>query len=459
LILKEEEDAMVHVISYWFDVDQTPKSQYKHRLTSRVPGLLDQSHEIVSKTFILFDNGQDTYWDEQLWENFFKDHQQRPNGYRIILFSSYGSPTKRPVKYAHGTPPLVPPRARISLQRQNHPSIGEPVGLLLTREEFDDVVEHADKVILDPHLQDFIFESTDGHVGAVICILEALSFQVRRNLSHCLLNPEIKFVKKQRQRIPLTMEDFQTMDKANLWRELGTRSAFGRGLPERKELAEAPMANIFKKLLVNGFVLSDNEDKDEALDSCYRSGWIQADVDEVGNDSDDEDEIEPVCYTFPSSLHRSYVSWRLMPSVNEIPYETVLQLAIAVIEKFNPSQLSDAERRVAGLSTDHPPETQYQQEFYRAIFDVVGPAYTSPEYGTERGSRKGRIDFFIRSKQWGIELLRDVSSLQEHSARFGAKGAYGMWIPSKKMVDYLILDFRTNQPQVAHPSNVLCGLA
>jgi hypothetical protein len=114
---------------------------------------------------------------------------------------------------------------------------------------------------------------------------------------------------------------------------------------------------------------------------------------------------------------------------------------------------------VADLSTDHPPKAQYQQEFYRAIFDVVGPAYTSPEYGTERGSRKGRIDFFIRSKQWGIELLRDVSSLQEHSARFGAKGAYGMWIPSKKMVDYLILDFRTNQPQVAHPSNVLCGLA
>ena len=143
-----------------------------------MPGLFDQSYKIASKTFILFDNGQDTYWDAQLWEHFFKDHQQRQNGYRIILFSTYGSPTKRPVKYAHGTPPLVPPRVRISLQRQNHFSIGEPVGLLLTREEFGEVVEHADKVILDPHLHDFIFESTNGHVGAVICILEVLSFQV-----------------------------------------------------------------------------------------------------------------------------------------------------------------------------------------------------------------------------------------------------------------------------------------
>ena len=148
-----------------------------------------------------------------------------------------------------------------------------------------------------------------------------------------------------------------------------------------------------------------------------------------------------------------------MPSTNEIPYETVLQLAIAVIGKFNPSQLSDPERRVGDSSTACPPEAQYQQEFYRAFVDVVGPAYTSPEYGTERGAHKGRIDFFIRSKKWGIGLLRDGSNLQEHSSRFGEEGAYGMWIPSNAMVDYLILDFRSNRPQVAHPRNILCGLA
>jgi len=105
-----------------------------------------------------------------------------------------------------------------------------------------------------------------------------------------------------------------------------------------------------------------------------------------------------------------------------------------------------------------PPEARYQQEFYRAFFDVVGPAYSSPEYSTGKGHRKGRIDFFIRSKNWGIELLRDGSSLQELSS-FGPKGAHGMWIPTNKMVDYLILDFRSNLPQLAHPSNVLCGLA
>ena len=83
-------------------------------------------------------------------------------------------------------------------------------------------------------------------------------------------------------------------------------------------------------------------------------------------DSDDEDEMEPICYTFPSSLHRSYVFWRLMPPSSEISYETVLQLALAVIRNFNPSQLSDPERRVGGSSKDRPPEARYQQEFYRA---------------------------------------------------------------------------------------------
>ena len=83
-------------------------------------------------------------------------------------------------------------------------------------------------------------------------------FFLRRNPSLCLLDPEIKFINKQRQRIPLTMGDFQAMDKANFWRELGKRSAFGRGLPERKELADVPMANVFKKLLIDGFILSDS---------------------------------------------------------------------------------------------------------------------------------------------------------------------------------------------------------
>jgi len=163
---------------------------YSSRLSARLPGVTVQGEgedESMENTYLLFDNGQDTYWDTEPWENFFKDHQQRRKGYHIILFCSYGSASKRVVDYKHGTPGLVRPRARISLRRTTVASNREPVGLLLNREEFGDVLERAAEVLLDPDLQDFIFESTDGHVGAVMSVLEALSTLVSSTNSTSLL--------------------------------------------------------------------------------------------------------------------------------------------------------------------------------------------------------------------------------------------------------------------------------
>jgi hypothetical protein len=49
----------------------------------------------------------------------------------------------------------------------------------------------------------------------------------------------------------------------------------------------------------------------------------------------------------------------------------------------------------------------------------------------------GRIDFYIASKRWGIEITRDGKKLQEHSDCFGASGACGRWLASGKMSDYM----------------------
>ena len=165
--------AVVHVTWSWLK-DKAPTT-YDARLFARLPGIADQEEEITEKTYILLDNGQDTYWDTELWENFFKDHQQRPNGYRIVLFCSYGIAGKRMVDYPHGTPSVARPTARISLRPKTILSDYEPVGLLLNREEFDDVVKRSAAVLLCPDLQDFIFETTDGHVGAVAGVLDALT--------------------------------------------------------------------------------------------------------------------------------------------------------------------------------------------------------------------------------------------------------------------------------------------
>lgn len=42
-------------------------------------------------TFLLFDEGQDSYQDELLWNKFLKGvHDRFYNNYRVILFCSYG---------------------------------------------------------------------------------------------------------------------------------------------------------------------------------------------------------------------------------------------------------------------------------------------------------------------------------------------------------------------------------
>ena len=122
-------------------------------------------------TYLIFDNGEDTYWDTYLWETFFKS-QQFTGAYQIILFCGYGSAGTQPLSYPKGTPLRLDPKARVSLMR-NSESADEfgSIGLLLSRAEFDEVVERAHEYGLDDSFKDMIFLWTSGHVGAVADIL------------------------------------------------------------------------------------------------------------------------------------------------------------------------------------------------------------------------------------------------------------------------------------------------
>ena len=135
-------------------------------------------------------------------------------------------------------------------------------------------------------------------------------------------------------------------------------------------------------------------------------------------------------------------------SLFELFYETII--------KFKPSGLQLALRRVASEST-HPPEAQYKDEFYKSLLFVTsGNVRISPEYASAKGARKaGRIDFFIPIVKWGIEVTRDGKRLLEHAVRFTESGAYGAWLKSEDMTDYILLDCRTGIPRDKHPSMVL----
>ena len=136
-------------------------------------------------TYVFFDDAQDTYSDNDLWNNFFKDVES--TNFRVVLFCSYGSPASRVVDVIHpkGTPTKLRNAARMSLR----PSDDNP-GLLLSHEEYKKVLDlWKPRVYLDSELQELIYGWTEGHVGAVSGILHSISNKAR-HISSLLNNLE-----------------------------------------------------------------------------------------------------------------------------------------------------------------------------------------------------------------------------------------------------------------------------
>lgn len=230
--------------------------------------------------------------------------------------------------------------------------------------------------------------------------------------------------------------------------------AFGRGLPEAGELSYLTnVVTLFRKLLANDTVvridkkqLDDDDDEGKAIRKAHRHGWIQA---------DQAPNTKFTCYTFPSPLHAVCVSWMLEPTIDMLDFASPFDLAIAVVSNFKPSQLKNPIRRVGPRPTDNLPEAQYQNEFYRSLFSVAhGNVRISPEVASASNAPvAGRIDFFIPVVKWGIEIARDGQQLAEYSSRIDSDGAYGAWLTSGDMTDYILLDFDTKRPR-KEPSGI-----
>jgi hypothetical protein len=167
-ILNVEPESSVHIIDGWPDkpFPGTKAIDYESRLMESVPG-----YPAKSRTYLLFDEGQDTYWDIWFWNNFIKNRHL--TYYCIILFCTYGSPSSRPVDFSIGNPPRLVPKARVSLW----PTDVCP-GILYTRTEYDEVVSLLDSPLnLHPDLQTLLFYWTSGHAGAVASLLTSISQQ------------------------------------------------------------------------------------------------------------------------------------------------------------------------------------------------------------------------------------------------------------------------------------------
>jgi len=208
-----------------------------------------------------------------------------------------------------------------------------------------------------------------------------------------------------------------------------------RGLPPNTDLQKPPIARVLSKVLRDGSIPDSTTGEDAtALDECYRKGWLHAY--KVPNGA--------TAFTFASQLHHLFVEWKLQDFVPPKPIESnsILHFALEVIARFSPDLLS-AERRIGAGCIQRLPEVQYQDEFYRCCHESL---ITLPEYGT----MQGRVDFYIPSKEWGVELLRDGNQLGEYWSRFSSEsGSYGTTI---SLSDFIILDCRNTWPKRRHPS-------
>ena len=185
-IQDQEPNARIHSFIHWKPDDSIEDHA---RLKKKIPGF----PTATEKTYLLFDNGEGTYWDVTLWDFFFKRHRDF-HKYRILLFCSYGSAASQPLCYNPGTPMFLDPAARVSLVCDDEP--GDEFGkveLLLSPNEFDELIgRRRHEFTVADDLQTLIYSWTGGHAGAVADILTILFREVC--FSNSLGIPSLRFL-------------------------------------------------------------------------------------------------------------------------------------------------------------------------------------------------------------------------------------------------------------------------
>ncbi|KAF8638655.1 hypothetical protein AX17_002036 [Amanita inopinata Kibby_2008] len=402
-----------------------PRSTENLGISDRLRNL-DPEYPRNQISFLLLDDGQDTYWDDLLWNGFLKDVYAQGTKYRVVAFCSYGSSASEAFEPPRGTPPVLHQAARFSLWQDS----GSMGGLLLRPNEFKEVVTRFDPLCrkLDQGLQDHIYAWSGGHVGAtteLLCFILEKKFMLRNHPG------------------PFTDLDFRREFPLNdVLQRLCYEGLVARGLPHDDNY-QPMVTKLFRKILTAGSV--ERGDYEAAtIAYCHRRGWLYA-----------ENDTRRPRYLFASPLHAACISFKIDPT-DELPkFDSPFELSVATIGKFKPSQLHIPIRRAGPITTvQRPPEAQYQDEFYRAAFLVTrGNVRITPEFASWPGAKvAGRIDFFIPSIKWGIEITRDGSELLQHDRRFRSGGAYHAWIKDGHMAAYILLDFRQSVPVKPHPN-------
>jgi len=128
----------------------------------------------------IIDEAQQTYVQSDLWYDVIKTQKERGTGPRFCLFSSYGSPITGSTNYPGDTTPIVLGQSqRVSLTI-SHNSDAPDICLFYNEAEYKDVLrryceQNFNYFTLDADAEQYLFEFTSGHPGAVVSILERIT--------------------------------------------------------------------------------------------------------------------------------------------------------------------------------------------------------------------------------------------------------------------------------------------
>jgi hypothetical protein len=177
----ESQEPATHVV--WVDSWPVENIRYLQEIKNVMKG---------DWSVLVFDEVQVSYWDTGLWNSFFKRICDKQLNNRVIVFTSYGSPTRRSA--TPWNPMIIPLRNKVTLRAIDHHDGIKPAGLFLTRTEFDTFISlryPPQQYKFDDAFYNDVYEMTAGHVGAAGDLIQVITAQDVchfDNGCHALLN-------------------------------------------------------------------------------------------------------------------------------------------------------------------------------------------------------------------------------------------------------------------------------
>lgn len=158
--------------------------------------------------------------------------------------------------------------------------------------------------------------------------------------------------------------------------------------------------------------------------------------------------IPCVCLQIPNKSYR-YIESLLSLKSPTFPTNLFPELqgfCIETIKLFSRSSLVSNKEKLGTGALKRPLEAQYQDEIYRASYELLGKQiHLSSEWSP--AGLDCRVDFQVTSMKWAIECLREGDRLRERLDRFEKEnGHYYHWIKNGHIEQYIVIDFRTSEP-------------